>query len=81
MGNVYLPAVRYEWCFFFREEISKHILSKENTNIYAVMYLRTHIKFYCDECVASGAYFQHYKLGLSLCKANINVSGRLNSKI
>lgn len=56
MGNVCLPAVRYEWCFLFPEEISKHIPSKENTKIYGVMYLYTLIKFYCDECVTFGAY-------------------------
>lgn len=81
MRKVCLPAVRYEWCFLFPEEISKHILSKENTNIYAVMYLCTHIKFYCNECITFGAYFHHYNLELSLCKANINVLGGLNSKI
>lgn len=76
-----LPVVRWEQWFNFPAEISKHILSKEITNISAVMYLCTHIKFYCDECVTFGTYCEHCKPGLSLCKANINLSGRLNSKV
>lgn len=54
MGNDCLPAVRWEQWFIFPAEISKHILSKENTNTSAVMYLCTHIKFYCNECVTFG---------------------------